>query len=94
MSNKADFASRVRQGTTDFANFERMCEELARVFESRGYESGGSDELTQADLDAAGIEATIEDVQTFVTIFDDMHTWLDAAGRRETLDRLRLIISL
>jgi hypothetical protein len=72
MSGTADYVQRVRQAVTDFANFEETCEALARMFYSREYGTGSASEITQADLDAADIEATVADVQAFVTIFGDL----------------------
>jgi hypothetical protein len=94
MSGKTDYVERVRQGVTDFASYEEMCEALARMFASREYGTSAANELTQADLDAADIEATVADVQAFVTMFGDLQTWLDSGDRRQMLDRLRRAQSL
>jgi hypothetical protein len=94
MSSKTEYVQRLRGVVTDFASYEEMAETLARMFASREYGASEANELTQADLDAAGIEATVADVQAFVTMFGDLQTWLDSGDRRQMLDRLRLAQSL
>jgi len=94
MSGKTDYVERVRQGVTDFVLYEETCEILARMFYSREYGTSEANELTQVDLDAAGIEATVADVQAFVAMFGDLKTWLDTSDRRQVFDRLRYAQSL
>jgi len=89
MSNKQIFAENVRQAATDFANYEEKCEKLARMFYSREYGEASANELTQTELDAADVEMDVTDLRSFVTIFDNMKTWLDTDGRRQVFDRLR-----
>ena len=94
MSNKTDYTNRLRLAVTDFARATETCEALTRMFESRRYGLGDVDELTQADLDAEGIELDVTDIRGFAATFGDVGAWLDTGGRRQALDRLRIALSL
>jgi hypothetical protein len=94
MSGKTDFAERVRQAVTDLTRAQESAGVIARVFSSRGYETGGADELAQIDLDGLLDPPAIADLAAFVVMIEGMETWLGSGDRQETLDRLRLIRSL
>ena len=94
MTGKEHYAGQVQQSATLFSRAMETCETMARVFVSRGHESGGADELEEADLVGMENPPSVADVQAFATIMADLQGWLGTGGRRQALDRLRLIQGL
>lgn len=92
--SKGDWTQRLKMAVTDFAGAFEQCEVLERAFFSREYGTSAADELTQADLDNAGIELNLADVLAAVNIVGVIRGVIDAEGRRQALDSVRDIRSL
>ena len=85
MANKANFA---RQGQQMAASFSALADDilaLQAIYFDRGYNSGGADELTDADVEALGITAA--DVVGMITFAGALETFM--AANRGYLSKMR-----
>jgi hypothetical protein len=93
-TSKSQFISRVSDIVVHMATLEETCNGLSQVFLTRQYNSGGSDEITQADLDSAGAQLTVSQFNQVASVIGDYLSFcnnvtLAAAKRKEILNRAR-----
>lgn len=85
MANKQHYA---RQGQQMAALFSALADDilsLQNIYWDRGYNSGGADELTDADVEALGITAA--DVVGMITFAGALETFM--AANRGYLSKMR-----
>lgn len=85
MSNKTQYARRAQDMASIFSNLSDDITALESVWWDRGYNSGGADELTDADVEALGITAA--DVTGMITFAGALDTFL--AANRGYLSKMR-----
>ena len=85
MSNKARYASKAMDMASIFSNLADDITALESVWWDRGYNSGGADELTDADVEALGITAA--DVNGMIVFAGALQTFLTA--NRAYLSKMR-----
>lgn len=83
--NKEKFAAAARDAATRFSDMDDDIAALQYVWFDRGYNSGGADELTDADVEALGITAA--DVTGMITFAGALDTFL--AANRGYLSKMR-----
>ena len=70
MVKKIDFATKVQANTTSIAGLKDTLEDVVEVFFARGYNAGGADPITDADLAGTGI--TLADLTACITMFQQI----------------------
>lgn len=75
MSRKVEFAKTVRRRVTEFDDMVTKLEELDSIFTASGYESGGTDEITDTDIEELDVDAT--DLANFHTFVVQIGNFLD-----------------
>lgn len=85
MSNKAHYARRAQDMAGIFSNLSDDILALQSIYFDRGYNSGGTDELTDADVESLGITAA--DVTGMITFAGALDTFL--AANRGYLSKMR-----
>lgn len=85
MANKNRYASRGQDMAAIFANLADDIIAFRDTFWDRGYNSGGADELLDADVEALGITAA--DVTGMITFAGALDTFL--AANRGYLSKMR-----
>lgn len=83
--NKEKFALAARDAATRFSDMADDIIALESVWWDRAYNSGGADELTDADVEALGITAA--DVVGMITFAGALETFL--AANRGYLSKMR-----
>ena len=74
-SRKITFTQKMQEHT---ATFMQICEELislAAVYLDREYDSGGEDELHDADIESLNVTAA--DIEGMINFIDDLSTFLN-----------------
>lgn len=66
MANKQDFAKKAQQISGDLANLISDAKDLTNIYFDRTYDSGGGDEIIDADLSGLGITAA--NLASFITL--------------------------
>ena len=85
MSNKTKYASRAMDMASIFSSLSDDIASLQAVYFDRAYNSGGADELTDADVEALGITAA--DVTGMITFAGALETFMSA--NRGYLSKMR-----
>lgn len=85
MSNKTRYASKAMDMASIFSNLADDITALESVWWDRAYNSGGADELTDADVEALGITAA--DVNGMIVFAGALQTFLTA--NRAYLSKMR-----
>lgn len=85
MSNKTRYASRAQDMASIFSNLADDISSLQAIYFDRAYNSGGADELTDADVEALGITAA--DVTGVITFAGALETFM--AANRGYLSKMR-----
>ena len=85
MSNKTKYASRAMDMASIFSSLSDDIASLQAVYFDRAYNSGGADELTDADVEALGITAA--DVVGMITFAGALETFM--AANRGYLSKMR-----
>ena len=85
MSNKTRYASRAQDMAAIFSNLSDDIGALQSIYFDRAYNSGGADELTDADVEALGITAA--DVVGMITFAGALETFM--AANRGYLSKMR-----
>ena len=83
--NKEKFGMAARDAATRFSDMADDIASLQAVYFDRGYNSGGADELTDADVEALGITAA--DVVGMITFAGALETFMVA--NRGYLSKMR-----
>jgi len=78
MSQKLTFVSKVQERATTLAQVADLVSDLVSVYFDRGYDSGGSDPVIDADLAALGITAA--NLTAFITLGQQLQNFLDNAA--------------
>ncbi len=84
-TNKQKFGMAARDAATRFADMEDDIAALQSVYFDRGYNSGGADELTDADVESLGIDAAA--VTGMITFAGALETFM--AANRGYLSMMR-----
>ena len=85
MSNKTRYASRAQDMAAIFSSLSDDISALQAIYFDRGYGSGGTDELTDADVEALGVTAA--DVVGMITFAGALDTFM--AANRGYLSKMR-----
>ena len=85
MSNKTQYASRAQDMASIFSNLSDDIAALQAVWFDRGYNGGGADELTDADVESLGITADV--VTGIITFAGALETFM--AANRGYLSKMR-----
>ncbi len=85
MSNKTHYARRAQDMAGIFANLSDDIGALQAIYFDRGYNSGGADELTDADVESLGIDAAA--VTGMITFAGALETFM--AANRGYLSMMR-----
>jgi len=85
MAQKEKYARRAQDMSSIFSSLADDIMSLRNVYWDRGYNSGGGDPLTDADVEALGIVSA--DVTDMVTFADALETFLVA--NRGYLSKMR-----
>ena len=85
MSDKVRFAKEAQEAASVFSKLSDTITALESVWWDRAYNSGGADELTDADVEALGITAA--DVTGMITFAGALDTFL--AANRGYLSKMR-----
>ncbi len=85
MTNKTRYASRAQDMAAIFANLADDIGALQAIYFDRGYNSGGADELTDADVESLGVTAA--DVTGMITFAGALETFM--AANRGYLSMMR-----
>lgn len=85
MSNKTRYASRAQDMASIFSNLADDIIALQNTYWDRGYNTGGADPLTDADVEALGITAA--DVTGMITFAGALETFM--AANRGYLSKMR-----
>ncbi len=75
-TNKQKFGMAARDAATRFSDMEDDIAALQAVYFDRGYNSGGADELTDADVESLGIDAAA--VVGMITFAGALETFMTA----------------
>ena len=84
-TNKEKLGMAARDAATRFSDMADDIAALQEVWFDRGYNSGGADELTDADVEALGITAA--DVTGMITFAGALETFMSA--NRGYLSKMR-----
>ncbi len=84
-TNKQKFGMAARDAATRFADMSDDLAALNAVYWDRAYNSGGADELTDADVESLGVTAA--DVTGMITFADALETFL--TSNRAYLSKMR-----
>jgi len=84
-TNKEKLGMAARDAATRFSDMADDIAALQEVWFDRGYNSGGADELTDADVEALGITAA--DVTGMITFAGALETFM--AANRGYLSKMR-----
>lgn len=84
-TNKEKLGMAARDAATRFSDMADDIGALQEVWFDRGYNSGGADELTNADVEALGITAA--DVTGMITFAGALETFM--AANRGYLSKMR-----
>ena len=76
MARKHDFGERVRAKVTEFDTLVTQLQELSDIFIASGYDSGGSNEIV--DIDLQGLDMTAQDLANFHTFITQLQLFLNA----------------
>lgn len=79
MADKNTFVQRFQDASTRLAQVANEFDDLVSVYFDRGYNSGGSDELLDADI-PAGLGITAADVTAGVTLAQQLGNFLNNAA--------------
>ena len=85
MANKQHYARQAQQMAASFSALADDISALQAIYFDRGYNSGGADELTDADVEALGITAA--DVVGMITFAGALETFM--AANRGYLSKMR-----
>ena len=85
MANKQHYARQAQQVAATFSALSDDILALQAIYFDRAYNSGGADELTDADVEALGITAA--DVVGMITFAGALETFM--AANRGYLSKLR-----
>ncbi len=85
MSNKSRYASRAQDMASIFSSLADDIASLQAIYFDRGYNSGGGDELTDADVESLGIDAAA--VVGMITFAGALETFM--AANRGYLSMMR-----
>ena len=85
MANKQHYARQAQQMAATFSALSDDILALQAIYFDRAYNSGGADELTDADVEALGITAA--DVVGMITFAGALETFM--AANRGYLSKLR-----
>ena len=85
MANKQHYARQAQQMAASFSALADDISALQAIYFDRGYNSGGADELTDADVEALGITAA--DVVGMITFAGALETFMTA--NRGYLSKMR-----
>lgn len=85
MSNKTHYARRAQDMAGIFSSLADDIGALQAIYFDRGYNSGGADELTDADVESLGVTAA--DVTGMITFADALESFLTA--NRGYLSKMR-----
>ena len=85
MSDKVRFAQEAQTAASVFSKLSDTVASLQAVYFDRGYNGGGADELTDADVEALGITAA--DVVGMITFAGALETFM--AANRGYLSKMR-----
>lgn len=85
MSNKTHYARRAQDMAGIFSNLSDDILALQAIYFDRGYNSGGADELLDADVESLGV--TSADVVGMITFAGALETFL--AANRGYLSKMR-----
>lgn len=97
MANKEDFANRIRASASRFMQDAEDMAALYAAYFDRGYNSGGTDPIT--DPDVAGAETTAADITAGITASEQLANYLNSgavatADYSASWNRLRRISDL
>lgn len=92
MSEKNAFTNQYRDQATAVAQARSVCEAMIKVYYNRGYNTGGSDQITDEDIAATNITAA--ELANMVTFSEQLVNMLDnqavtQSNYQATLDVLR-----
>lgn len=85
MSDKVRFSREAQEAASVFSKLSDTIAALQAVYFDRGYNSGGADELTDADVESLGIDA--EAVVGMITFAGALETFM--AANRGYLSMMR-----
>ncbi len=85
MTNKERFAREAQEVASVFSKMADTTIAIRDVFWDRAYNSGGADELTDADVESLGVTAA--DVTGMITFADALETFM--AANRGYLSMMR-----
>lgn len=85
MANKQQYARQAQQMAATFSALADDISALQAIYFDRAYNSGGADELTDADVEALGITAA--DVVGMITFAGALETFM--AANRGYLSKMR-----
>lgn len=85
MANKQHYARQAQQMAASFSALADDIVSLESIWWDRGYNSGGADELTDADVESLGITAA--DVVGMITFAGALETFM--AANRGYLSKMR-----
>ena len=85
MAQKDNYAHKAQQMAASFSALSDDILSLQAIWFDRAYNSGGADELTDADVEALGITAS--DVTVMITFAGSLYTFL--AANRGYLSKMR-----
>ena len=85
MANKKQYTDKARSLASIFANLSDDILSLQSVWFDRGYNSGGADELIDADIETTGVSAA--DVTGMITFAGALDTFL--ASNRGYISKMR-----
>jgi hypothetical protein len=74
MATKLTWAGQAQTGATDLAQVADKLADLETVYFDRGYDSGGSNPITNDDVSSLGITAT--DLANLITLIQQLNNFL------------------
>lgn len=92
--SKQTFIQQVAARSTELAQLQEIISGMAGVYTARGYQSGGSDQISDLDLSNAGISLTSAQFSAAVTVLGDFLNFCNngavtARDRKTDLNRAR-----
>lgn len=78
MSKKNEFVNEFKLQATSLAQIIARCEELEDIYFDRGYNSGGADAITDADISSTGLTAA--QVGSLITLGQQIVNFRDNAA--------------
>lgn len=81
---KAQFIQQTQTAATVLANAVAACNNAAEVWTDRGYQVGGVNPLTDADLTALGVQITAAQMAAFVTLIASVQTFWQTNHSKST----------